>query len=949
MKTTTEQSPSSVNTFLARIEKGQIEIIGAKEHNLKDIDLKIPRNALVVFTGLSGSGKSSLAFDTLFAEGQRRYMETFMAYARQFMGQMKRPDVDKINGLSPVIAIEQKTVSKNPRSTVGTITEVYDFIRLLFARVADAYSPESGRKMESYTPEELLQEVQERYKGEKIIILAPLIRGRKGHYRELFERMLKNGFTHVWVDGEERAIEAGMKVERNKIHDISLVIDRLDLKKVKAKRLDNAVNIALRYGENSLEVQKYQSTEKPTFFSLDYRCPDTGKSYNPPEPNTFSFNSNYGRCEVCKGIGHIETFSFENLVENPKKQILNGGIIPIWKYFNVATQGKVTKKDFAYALEQDLGDLAGQKVGIFQEKVEGVDSENELLAYLNSMLEHRVFNNKKLSKDFPDLIQEVCCPACNGRRLKEDAYIFKIDDKDIGEVSEMEISKLFQWLKSLSHKTFQGKLRQKAANEILKEAIERTSFLMDVGLHYLSLNRPAGSLSGGEAQRIRLATQIGSELVNVLYILDEPSIGLHQRDNTRLINSLKGLRDLGNTVIVVEHDKEMMQAADFIVDLGPAAGKQGGEVVFAGTQEEMQQAKTLTVDYLKGTKNIALPNKRRPIKQKDQAYLKLLKCSGNNLKKVDLSLPLGLFIGVSGVSGSGKSTLINETLYPALHNHINRAPHKCQPYEAIEGLEYLDKVVNIDQSPIGRTPRSNPATYTGLFDTIRKLFAQVPDARLRGYKPGRFSFNVKGGRCEVCRGGGMKTIEMNFLPDVLVECDACYGKRYNSETLQVRYKGLNISEVLDLSIADAVAFFDAVPVLKRKLQTLVDVGLGYLKLGQSSTTLSGGEAQRVKLASELSKVATGKTLYILDEPTTGLHFEDIRILLKVLQKLVDKGNTVVVIEHNMDVLKTVDYLIDLGPEGGYGGGKIVAKGKPEAVAKSKKSETAPFLAEVLGN
>ena len=946
----------------------KINVWGARVHNLKNIDVEIPRQSLTVITGLSGSGKSSLAFDTIFAEGQRRYIETFSAYARNFLGGMERPDVDKITGLSPVISIEQKTTNKNPRSTVGTTTEVYDYLRLLFARAGRAYSYMTGEPMVKYTEEKVIEMVTNDYAGKKILILAPVVRGRKGHYRELFESMRRKGYMHVRVDGELQEITRGMKVDRYKTHDIEIVIDRLAVpattpatSNVPTDRLKKSVQIAMKQGEGLLMIMDYD-TKAIKHFSKRLMCPTTGISYSDPAPNTFSFNSPQGACPRCKGLGYINEIDLEKVIPNRKLNIHDGAIAPPGKYKNqmIFWQIDAILKKYSCDLKTPVNDIPDEALNeILYGSLETIRIDKELVhtssdyfvsfdgvvKYLRNVMDNdESTSGQKWADQF---LAECQCPECHGQRLNREALSYRIWDKNISELASMDLSELRQWLDDLEQPTPTAKLdsqQQQISAEILKEIRTRLDFLLDVGLDYLALNRQSSSLSGGESQRIRLATQIGSQLVNVLYILDEPSIGLHQRDNDRLIRSLKELRDLGNTVIVVEHDRDMMLNADYIVDIGPKAGRKGGEVVFQGTIDEMLKANTITAQYLSGERNIEIPKQRRKGNGKS---LWLRGCRGNNLKNIDVEFPLGKLILVTGVSGSGKSTLINETLYPILSKHFYRSLQQPMPYDSIEGLEYIDKVVNVDQSPIGRTPRSNPATYTGVFSDIRSLFVNLPEAQIRGYKPGRFSFNVKGGRCETCGGNGYKTIEMNFLPDIQVPCEECHGKRYNRETLEVRFKGKSIADVLDMTINQAVEFFENVPDILRKIKTIQEVGLGYIKLGQPSTTLSGGESQRVKLATELSKRDTGKTLYILDEPTTGLHFEDIRILMDVLQKLVDRGNTVIIIEHNLDVIKLADHIIDMGPEGGRGGGTILATGTPEQVAKSKKGFTPKFLKEEL--
>ena len=946
----------------------KINVWGARVHNLKNIDVEIPRQSLTVITGLSGSGKSSLAFDTIFAEGQRRYIETFSAYARNFLGGMERPDVDKITGLSPVISIEQKTTNKNPRSTVGTTTEVYDYLRLLFARAGRAYSYMTGEPMVKYTEEKVIEMVTNDYAGKKILILAPVVRGRKGHYRELFESMRRKGYMHVRVDGELQEITRGMKVDRYKTHDIEIVIDRLAVpattpatSNVPTDRLKKSVQMAMKQGEGLLMIMDYD-TKAIKHFSKRLMCPTTGISYSDPAPNTFSFNSPQGACPRCKGLGYINEIDLEKVIPNRKLNIHDGAIAPLGKYKNqmIFWQIDAILKKYSCDLKTPVNDIPDEALNeILYGSLETIRIDKELVhtssdyfvsfdgvvKYLRNVMDNdESTSGQKWADQF---LAECQCPECHGQRLNREALSYRIWDKNISELASMDLSELRQWLDDLEQPTPTAKLdsqQQQISAEILKEIRTRLDFLLDVGLDYLALNRQSSSLSGGESQRIRLATQIGSQLVNVLYILDEPSIGLHQRDNDRLIRSLKELRDLGNTIIVVEHDRDMMLNADYIVDIGPKAGRKGGEVVFQGTIDEMLKANTITAQYLSGERNIEVPKQRR---KGNGNSLWLRGCRGNNLKNINVEFPLGKLILVTGVSGSGKSTLINETLYPILSKHFYRSLQQPMPYDSIEGLEYIDKVVNVDQSPIGRTPRSNPATYTGVFSDIRSLFVNLPEAQIRGYKPGRFSFNVKGGRCETCGGNGYKTIEMNFLPDIQVPCEECHGKRYNRETLEVRFKGKSIADVLDMTINQAVEFFENVPDILRKIKTIQEVGLGYIKLGQPSTTLSGGESQRVKLATELSKRDTGKTLYILDEPTTGLHFEDIRILMDVLQKLVDRGNTVIIIEHNLDVIKLADHIIDMGPEGGRGGGTILATGTPEQVAKSKKGFTPKFLKEEL--
>lgn len=935
-----------------------IEIRGARTHNLKDIDLTIPRDQLVVITGLSGSGKSSLAFDTIYAEGQRRYIETFSAYARQFLGSMERPDVDKIDGLSPVIAIEQKTTSRSPRSTVGTITELYDFLRLLFARAGEAYSYVTGEKMVSYTDEQILDLVLDSYQGQRIQILAPVIKARKGHYRELFQQIAKQGYLKVRVDGEIRDIESGMKLDRYKTHDIEVVVDRLEVKKGEesTKRIKASIQTALSTGENVLMILDAQG-ENPRYFSRDLMCPSSGISYPSPEPNTFSFNSPKGMCLECDGLGHVYQINPVKIIPDDSLSIRDGGIAPLgaykksWAFKQLETIGK----RYGFDLDTPINKISEEALEIIlrggkekfsvSSKTLGVTRDYKIdyegiEAFIKQQFHESSSSSiKRWAKEYMD---EVVCPECSGTRLKKEALYFRIGNQNIAELAGMDLIGLQEFFDQLH--ALLSPQQQLIAQEILKEIQARLGFLLDVGLDYLSLNRPSKSLSGGEAQRIRLATQIGSQLVGVLYILDEPSIGLHQRDNARLIQSLESLRDIGNSVLVVEHDKDMILHADHVIDIGPKAGKHGGKIISEGTPDSLEAFTTLTADYLFGRKNIEVPAKRRKGSGK---WLKLEGCSGNNLKEVSIKIPLGVMVGVTGVSGSGKSTLINETLYPILNNHFFNGVKTPLPYKKISGLKHLDKVIDINQAPIGRTPRSNPATYTGVFSEIRSLFAKTTEATIRGYKPGRFSFNVSGGRCETCMGGGLKVIEMNFLPDVYVECETCRGKRFNRETLEIRYKGKSISDVLEMTMNEAVDFFEHIPKIYRKLKTIQDVGLGYITLGQQSTTLSGGEAQRVKLATELSKRDTGNTFYILDEPTTGLHFEDIRVLMDVLNRLVEKGNTVLIIEHNLDVIKMVDYIFDVGPEGGKNGGQIIAKGSPESLIKNNKSHTAQFLKDEL--
>ena len=939
-------------------EDEKINVWGARVHNLKNIDVEIPRNTLTVITGLSGSGKSSLAFDTIYAEGQRRYIETFSAYARNFLGGMERPDVDKITGLSPVISIEQKTTNKNPRSTVGTTTEIYDFLRLLFARAGKAYSYETGEEMVKYTEEKVVEMIHERYTGHRVFILAPVVKNRKGHYRELFEQMRRKGYLNARIDGKICEITEGMKVDRYKNHDIEIVIDKLAVSDKDNERLKNSVKVAMRAGDGLIMILD-KDTDTTKHYSRHLMCPTTGMSYGDPAPNKFSFNSPQGACPRCKGLGNINVLSLEKIIPDRKASIYNGAILPLGKYKNQMIFWQITAilKKYDLDIKTPVEDIPTDTMDeILYGTLENVRIDKELVhtssdffvafdgvvKYLKNVLE--TDDSATAQKWSEQFMTTAICPECNGERLNKEALAYRIWDKNISQLSTMDIAELREWLEEAE--THLDDKQRQIAHEIIKEMKTRLDFLLEVGLDYLSLNRQSATLSGGESQRIRLATQIGSQLVNVLYILDEPSIGLHQRDNERLINSLKELRDIGNTVIVVEHDKDMMTSADYIIDIGPKAGRKGGEVVFQGTPNDMLKEDTITSKYLNGTMTIPLPERRRKGNGK---MIRIIGAEGNNLKNVDVEFPLGTLIVVTGVSGSGKSTLVNETLQPLLSQHFYRSLKKPMKYAAVEGMENIDKVVNVDQSPIGRTPRSNPATYTGVFSDIRSLFVGLPEAKIRGYKPGRFSFNVKGGRCEACGGNGYKTIEMNFLPDVMVPCEECHGKRYNRETLEVRYKGKSIADILDMTINQAVEFFENVPDILRKIKTIQDVGLGYIKLGQPSTTLSGGECQRVKLATELSKRDTGKTLYILDEPTTGLHFEDIRILMDVIQKLVDRDNTVVIIEHNLDVIKLADYIIDMGPEGGRGGGMVMATGTPEEIVKKAKGHTWRFLAQELQN
>ncbi|PQJ76161.1 excinuclease ABC subunit UvrA [Polaribacter gangjinensis] len=933
-----------------------IEVYGARVHNLKNIDVKIPREKLVVITGLSGSGKSSLAFDTIYAEGQRRYIETFSAYARQFLGGLERPDVDKIEGLSPVISIEQKTTNKSPRSTVGTITEIYDFLRLLFARAADAYSYNTGKKMVSYSDEQIKELILSDFTDKKIAVLAPLIKSRKGHYRELFEQISKQGFLKVRVDGEIRDIEKDMRLDRYKTHDIEVVIDRLLVNSASEKRLEETIKTAMYAGDNIMMVLAIDENQ-PRYFSRELMCPETGIAYPNPEPNTFSFNSPKGACETCNGLGITNEINLQKVIPNDAISIKNGGIIPLGDQKNswIFKQIEHIAERYKFKLTDAIKDIPKEALDMilnggnesFQitSKTVGVTRNYKIdFEGIISFIQNQ-YNNaestsiKRWANGFMD---EITCTTCEGKRLKKEALHFKITDKNISDLVQMDITELATWFENIEKKL--SPKQQQIASEILKEIRTRIQFLVDVGLEYLTLDRTSKSLSGGEAQRIRLATQIGSQLVGVLYILDEPSIGLHQRDNQKLIDSLVKLRDIGNSVLVVEHDKDMIEHADYVIDIGPEAGRHGGQIVSEGTFTELKTHYTLTADYLTERKKIKVPTKRR---EGNGKFIKLKGASGNNLKNVSVEFPLGKMICVTGVSGSGKSTLINETLYPILNEYIYKGVKKPMPYKKIEGLEHIDKVIDIDQSPIGRTPRSNPATYTKTFDEIRTLFAQTPEASIRGYKPGRFSFNVKGGRCETCEGAGVRIIEMNFLPDVHVECETCQGMRFNRETLEVRYKGKSIADILNMTIEDATVFFENIPKIHRKLKTIKDVGLGYITLGQQSTTLSGGEAQRIKLASELSKKDTGNTFYILDEPTTGLHFEDIRVLMEVLNKLANKGNTVLIIEHNLDVIKLADHIIDVGLEGGKKGGTILCTGTPEEVAENKKSYTAAFLKKEL--
>jgi len=947
---------SKIKKANKRADAGVLEVLGARVHNLKNIDVQIPRNKLVVITGLSGSGKSSLAFDTIYAEGQRRYMETLSAYARQFIGNMERPDVDKINGLSPVISIEQKSVNRNPRSTVGTITEVYDYLRLLFARASEAYSYNTGEKMVQYTQEQITDLITEHFRGEGISILASLVKGRKGHYRELFEQVRQQGFLKVRVDGELREIAFGMQLDRYKVHDIEVVIDRLLVDDRNSGRIKKAVETAMKQGKGVLMVLE-DATNDLRHYSRKLMCPSTGLSYDEPEPNTFSFNSPYGACPECNGLGTVSEVDMKKVMPDPGLSIRKGGVKPLGDFKNnwIFQQLEAIGAKYGFTLNTPLKDIPEEAIqSIMNGTNETIQVKKDYLGItasyslsfegvINYIKQFTTSSSSQSSKKWAESFMNThVCPSCNGTRLKKEALYFKIGDKNISDLALMDLTHLREWLEGIEKEM--NERQKKIARELLKEIRKRVDFLLEVGIGYLNLFRPARSLSGGESQRIRLATQIGSQLTGVLYILDEPSIGLHQRDNVKLIHALKDLRDIGNSIIVVEHDKDTILSADHVIDIGPGAGRHGGEIVASCPPGEMKGCDTITAQYLEGKKKIEVPKERREGMGKS---LILHGASGNNLKNLNVEFPLGKFICVTGVSGSGKSTLVNETFYPILSNYFYRSLKEPLKFDRIEGLEYIDKVIEIDQSPIGRTPRSNPATYTKVFDEIRKLYGNLPEAKIRGYKPGRFSFNVKGGRCETCKGAGVQTIEMNFLPDVYVLCKDCQGKRYNRETLEVRFKGKSINDVLDMTINQAVAFFENIPFIVHKLKTLQDVGLGYLTLGQSSTTISGGEAQRVKLAAELSKKDTGKTLYILDEPTTGLHFEDVNVLLGVLNKLVNKGNTVIVIEHNMEVIKVADYIIDLGPEGGDDGGQLIATGTPEELIRNNKSYTAQFLKKEL--
>ena len=932
-----------------------IEVIGAKENNLKDVSVNIPRNQLVVITGLSGSGKSSLAFDTIYAEGQRRYMETMPSYARQFLGKLERPDVERIDGLSPVISIEQKTTGWNPRSTVGTTTEIYDFLRLLFARTATAYSFATGKPMIKYSEEKIIQKIMDDFKNKKILIMAPLVRGRKGHYRELFDQMRKKGYTKTRVNGELKDLVPGMKLDRYKTHDIEIVIDRIKVDGSKRERIANSVELGLKLGNDLIMISDAESG-KVNSLSKRLMCQDTGIAYEEPSPNTFSFNSPYGTCPKCRGLGNVQLADMNKIIPDESKSINQQGIVPFGEVRenSTFTQLRAIAKKNKFTFSTPIADIPEKALklilhGDSAETSQTVYSKHEFTYDLAKdglikMLEswYRDTTSERIRGWAEDFMTISDCPECGGFRLKKESLHYKLNEMHIGELGNMDLDKLYEWL--VNYKSTLDERQLAISGELIKEIEHRLAFLLEVGLGYLSLNRPSRTLSGGESQRTRLATQIGSQLTGITYIMDEPSIGLHQRDNHRLINSLHKLSEIGNTVIVVEHDKDIMLASDYLIDIGPGAGKTGGEIINQGVPKAFLKKKGTTANYLSHREIIDGNIKRR---KGSGNFLKLKKASGHNLKNVALNIPLGTFCCVTGVSGSGKSSLINETLYPILRNHFYKSLKKPLPYGSIHGIEHLDKVIEIDQSPIGRTPRSNPATYTGLFTHIRKIFSELPESKIRGYKPGRFSFNVKGGRCESCQGGGQKVIEMNFLPDVYVDCDDCFGRRYNRETLEVLYKGKSISDVLDLTVEEAKEFFAHIPSIHRKVKTLYDVGLGYITLGQQATTLSGGEAQRVKLSEELSKIATGKTLYILDEPTTGLHFQDIKMLLNVLQKLVDKGNSLIVIEHNLDVIKVADHIIDIGPEGGRGGGQIVAEGPPEKIIKDKKSHTGKFLKEEL--
>jgi excinuclease ABC subunit A len=933
-----------------------IEVYGARVHNLNSIDIKIPRDKLVVLTGLSGSGKSSLAFDTIYAEGQRRYLETFNTYARQFIGNMERPDVDEIKGLSPVISIEQKSTNKNPRSTVGTITEVYDFLRLLYARASTAYSYESGEKMVKYTDQQIVKRIFQDFDQKKILVLAPMIKGRKGHYRELFQKIQRLGYVSVRVDGELLDVHPGMQLDRYKIHDIEVVVDKLKVDEKYNQRLKKSIETAIKLSKGGLIIFNIED-EAYRFFSKKLMCPTTGMAYDEPEPNTFSFNSPYGACRKCNGLGTVSEIDIDKIFPDKNISIRKGGVSPIGEYKSswIFNQLEGIGKKYDFTLDSPISELSNEAIDvILYGSNESIQVYKETLGVTSNYTinfegivnfieqQGKESSSESVRRWAAGFMNHVDCPVCNGDRLRKESLWFKMDDKNIAELSRMDIIQLNDWLDRFDSSN--DDRRAKIAKEILREVKTRLKFLLDVGLGYLSLNRSARSLSGGEAQRIRLATQIGSQLQGVLYILDEPSIGLHQRDNNRLIKSLKELRDVGNSVMVVEHDEDMMRSADMVIDMGPGAGVHGGQIVAQGSPGEMLECKTLTCEYLSGARKIEIPRQRR---KGNGLFIELKGAKGNNLQNVNLKLPLGKLVCITGVSGSGKSTLINETLYPLLSQYFYNSVKKPLAYKSIEGIKNIDKIIDIDQSPIGRTPRSNPATYTKVFDEIRKLFVMVPEAKIRGYKPGRFSFNVKGGRCETCKGAGVKLVEMNFLPDVMVECEECQGKRYNRETLEIRYKGKSINDVLNMTIEQGKEFFENIPKIQSKLKTLDDVGLGYVTLGQQSTTLSGGEAQRVKLASELAKKSTGKTMYILDEPTTGLHFEDVRVLMEVINKLVNKGNTVLIIEHNLEVVKMADHIVDLGPEGGRGGGKILVEGTPEEIIHHKSSFTAQYLKDIL--
>ena len=956
-KDNTVNIPTVVSQVTENLKEQEcIEIYGARVHNLQNIHVEIPRNKLVVITGLSGSGKSSLAFDTIYAEGQRRYVETFSSYARQFLGNLERPDVDKISGLSPVISIEQKSTSKNPRSTVGTITEIYDFLRLLYARVADAYSYKTGEKMVRYSENRIIETILENYEGKELYILSPIIKGRKGHYREMFEQIRKQGFLKVRVDGVIKEIVFGFQLDRYKIHDIEIVIDKVKIQKEDSFRLTESVKTAMKHGKGVVAVMDKTTTEIRQY-SRFLMCPTTGISYEEPEPNSFSFNSPYGACPKCNGLGTITELDIDKIIPDRKKSISKGGIIPLGEIKNkwINHQLEAIGNKYGFDMNTPIEEISEHALDIIlygSDEVFKVKADNYgvsatyslsfegIASFIHNQFQESGINSlKKWAYGF---MNEITCPKCNGSRLKKESLYFKIGDKNIADIALYDMNALKKWIHQVDLVLDERKI--KIASELIKEIKKRVEFLLNVGLDYLSLNRPSKSLSGGESQRIRLATQIGSQLVGVLYILDEPSIGLHQRDNIKLIQALKDLRDIGNSVIVVEHDQEMILSSDYVVDIGPGAGVFGGKIVAQGSPDELKKFNTLTTQYLFGVKKIEIPFERRKGSGK---HIKLTGASGNNLKNIDIQIPLGKMICVTGVSGSGKSTLINETLYPILSHHFYRSIQKPLSYKSIEGIKYIDKVIEVDQSPIGRTPRSNPITYIGVFDDIRKLFSQLQESKIRGYKPGRFSFNVKGGRCEECQGAGVKTIEMNFLPEVYVNCDVCNGKRYNRETLEVRYKGKSINDVLNMTFGQAIVFFEPIPQINHKLKAINEVGLSYITLGQPSTTLSGGEAQRVKLASELSKKDTGNTLYILDEPTTGLHFEDVRVLMDVLNKLVNKGNTVIIIEHNMEVIKMADHIIDIGPEGGERGGLILAEGTPEEIIKISESYTAKYLQEYL--